>query len=89
MAAPSLQDGIDRAGSPVRLLWKVNPAPWNPDVVKPEYAGWRQEQAAWHELGFATIRATVVPVPYDSFARTRYREATGGGPLTSAQRSDV
>ena len=49
MAAPSLQEGIDRAGSPVRLLWRVNPAPWNPEVLKPEYAGWRQEQAAWHE----------------------------------------
>jgi vanillate/3-O-methylgallate O-demethylase len=49
MAAPSLQEGIDRAESPVRLLRKVNPAPWSPEVVKPEYAGWRQEQAAWQE----------------------------------------
>jgi len=48
MAAPSLQDGIDQAGSPVRLLWRVNPAPWNPENIEPEYAGWRQEQAAWH-----------------------------------------
>jgi vanillate/3-O-methylgallate O-demethylase len=48
MAAPSLQDGIEQAGSPVKLLWKQNPAPWNPEVIKPEYAGWRQEQAAWH-----------------------------------------
>jgi len=49
MGAPSLQDGIDQAGSPMRLLWKQNPTPWNPEVVQPEYAGWRQEQAAWHE----------------------------------------
>ncbi len=49
MGAPSLQDGIDKAGSPVNLLWKVNPAPWNPENVEPEYAGWRQEQAAWHD----------------------------------------
>jgi vanillate/3-O-methylgallate O-demethylase len=49
MGAPSLQDGIDKAGSPVNLLWKVNPAPWNPENVDPEYAGWRQEQAAWHD----------------------------------------
>ena len=49
MGAPSLQDGIDRAGSPVRMLWKPNAAPWNPEVVQPEYAGWRQEQAAWHD----------------------------------------
>jgi vanillate/3-O-methylgallate O-demethylase len=49
MGAPSLQDGIDQAGSPMRLLWQQNPAPWNPEVVQPEYAGWRQEQVAWHQ----------------------------------------
>jgi glycine cleavage system aminomethyltransferase T len=49
MAVPSLQDGIDQAGSPVRLLWKPGSAPWTPEVIEPEYAGWRQEQAAWHD----------------------------------------
>jgi vanillate/3-O-methylgallate O-demethylase len=49
MGVPSLQDGIDQAGSPMRLLWQQNPPPWNPEGVEPEYAGWRQEQAAWHE----------------------------------------
>jgi len=49
MGAPSLQDGIDKAGSPVRLLWRQNPKPWNPENVEPEYAGWRAEQHAWHE----------------------------------------
>ncbi|MEV6348154.1 aminomethyl transferase family protein [Actinoplanes sp. NPDC051851] len=49
MTAPTLQDGIERAGSPVRLLWKPGAAPWNPEVVEPEYAGWRTEQRAWHE----------------------------------------
>ncbi|MEE1801200.1 aminomethyl transferase family protein [Streptomyces sp. JV176] len=48
MTAPSLQNGIDRAGSPVKLLWKPDPAPWTPEVIEPEYVGWRQEQAAWH-----------------------------------------
>jgi len=48
MPAPSLQDGIDQAGSPVKLLWKRDAAPWLPEVIEPEYAGWRQEQAAWH-----------------------------------------
>jgi len=48
MGAPSLQDGIDKAGSPVRLLWRQNPEPWNPENIEPEYAGWRAEQAAWH-----------------------------------------
>lgn len=49
MTAPNLQDGIDRAGSPVRLLWKPGAEPWTPEVVDREYAGWRAEQRAWHE----------------------------------------
>ena len=46
---PSLQDGIDQAGSPMKLLWQQNPAPWNPENIDPEYAGWRTEQHAWHD----------------------------------------
>ena len=34
MAAPSLQDGIERAGSPVALLWKPGAAPWLPEVIE-------------------------------------------------------
>jgi glycine cleavage system aminomethyltransferase T len=50
MTMPSLQDGIDKAGSPVALLWKPGAAPWLPEVVEREYEdGWRAEQAAWHE----------------------------------------
>src|SRR5579871_5219522 len=49
MGAPSLQDGIDQAGSPMRLLWQQDPAPWNPENIEPEYAGWRAEQHAWHD----------------------------------------
>ncbi|MFI6350447.1 aminomethyl transferase family protein [Streptomyces sp. NPDC050560] len=49
MTTPSLQDGIDRAGSPVRLLWQPDAEPWTPEVVDREYAGWRVEQRAWHE----------------------------------------
>ncbi|MFG1928794.1 aminomethyl transferase family protein [Cryptosporangium sp. NPDC048952] len=49
MAAPSLQDGIDQAGSAVKLLWKPNGAPFLPEVVEREYSGWRVEQRAWHE----------------------------------------
>jgi len=48
MAIPSLQDGIDQTGSPVELLWKPAAAPWLPEVIEPEYAGWRREQEAWH-----------------------------------------
>jgi vanillate/3-O-methylgallate O-demethylase len=46
---PSLQDGIDQAGSPVRLLWAQDPPPWLPENIQPEYAGWQREQAAWHD----------------------------------------
>ncbi|MEU3711177.1 aminomethyltransferase family protein [Streptomyces catenulae] len=49
MTTPSLQDGIDRAGSPVALLWQPGAEPWTPEVVDREYAGWRTEQRAWHE----------------------------------------
>jgi glycine cleavage system aminomethyltransferase T len=49
MPGPSLQDGIDKAGSPVRMLWKPGAAPWTPEVVDREYVGWRAEQAAWHD----------------------------------------
>ncbi|MGH7105976.1 MAG: hypothetical protein ACREFT_05675, partial [Acetobacteraceae bacterium] len=45
----SLQDAIDKAGSAVRLLWKPNAPPFRVPVVKPEYAGWREEQAAWSQ----------------------------------------
>ncbi|MFG3296781.1 aminomethyl transferase family protein [Streptomyces sp. NPDC048179] len=49
MAIPSLQDGIDKAGSPIDLLWKPGAEPWTPEIVAREYHGWRQEQTAWHE----------------------------------------
>lgn len=34
----------------MRLLWQQNPAPWNPENIDPEYAGWRAEQHAWHDV---------------------------------------
>jgi glycine cleavage system aminomethyltransferase T len=46
---PSVQDGIDKAGSAVRLLWKPDAEPWYPEAIEPEYAGWKTEQHAWHE----------------------------------------
>jgi len=48
VAAPTLQDGIDRAGSPLALLWKPGAGPWTPEVIEDEYAGWRREQQSWH-----------------------------------------
>ncbi|HVW18489.1 MAG TPA: hypothetical protein VHB30_09585 [Solirubrobacteraceae bacterium] len=46
---PSLQEAIDRAGSPMAILWKPGAPPWKPPVVAPEYAGWRAEQSAGYE----------------------------------------
>ena len=46
MPAPSLQEGIDRAGSAVNLLWKPDAPPWNPPVVPAEFVGWPVEQTA-------------------------------------------
>lgn len=44
---PSLQDALEKAGSPMKLLWKPKTQLWVVPVVKPEYVGWRQEQAAY------------------------------------------
>jgi len=43
----SLEQGIEQAGSPVRLLWKPGAPAWKPPVVADEYAGWAEEQEAW------------------------------------------
>ena len=48
-APPTLQDAIDKAGSPMKLLWKPTAPAWTVPVVKPEYVGWSQEQMAWRE----------------------------------------
>lgn len=47
MALPSLQDGIDKAGSPMKLLWKPNPPTQTVPVVQPEFSGWEKEQHAY------------------------------------------
>lgn len=49
MTAPSLQDGIDRAGSPMKLLWKPDPPVQTVPVVAPEFAGWASEQHAYRD----------------------------------------
>lgn len=49
MVTPSVQDGLDQAGSAVALLWKPDAPPWFPEVIEPEYAGWKVEQAAWYD----------------------------------------
>jgi vanillate/3-O-methylgallate O-demethylase len=49
MTGPSVQDGMDKAGSAVNLLWKPDAKAWTPEVVLPEYAGWKVEQHAWYD----------------------------------------
>lgn len=49
MTMPSLQDGIDKAGSPMKLLWKVNPPVQTVPVVQPEFEGWAKEQHAYEQ----------------------------------------
>ena len=48
---PTLQDAIDRAGSPMQLLWAANPPTWAPPGIPPEHTGWRGEATA----GFETV----------------------------------
>ncbi len=47
MAPPNLQEAIETAGSPMKLMWKPNSKAATVPVIQPEYAGWRQEQAAY------------------------------------------
>ncbi len=49
MTPKSLQQAIDEAGSPMRLVWKPNAKAWEVPVIAPEYVGWREEQAAWRD----------------------------------------
>lgn len=49
MNAPSVQEAMDRAGSAVKMLWRPNSEPPKVPVVKPEFVGWREEQAAWEQ----------------------------------------
>ena len=49
MTIPSLQDGIDKAGSPMKLLWKPNPPTQTVPVVQPEFIGWAEEQHAYEK----------------------------------------
>src|SRR4051794_26467826 len=51
-APPSLQQGIDQAGSPIKLLWKPEAEPWKPPVIPDEFVGWQVEQGA-HLSGVA------------------------------------
>src|SRR6476661_6953927 len=48
-APPSLQEAIEKAGSPINLIWKPNAPAWVPPVVDPEYSGWAAEQRAGYE----------------------------------------
>lgn len=49
MGVPSLQDGIDKAGSPMKLLWKPDPPTQTVPVVAPEFSGWASEQSAYED----------------------------------------
>jgi vanillate/3-O-methylgallate O-demethylase len=49
MTPKSLQHAIDEAGSPLGLVWKPHARAWEVPVIAPEYAGWREEQAAWRD----------------------------------------
>jgi glycine cleavage system aminomethyltransferase T len=49
MTGLSVEDGIEKAGSAVALLWKPGAPAWTPEVIEPEYAGWKTEQHAWYD----------------------------------------
>ncbi len=49
MAPLNLDQAIEKAGSPMKLLWKPNAEAWTVPVIKPEYVGWSREQTAWRQ----------------------------------------
>ncbi len=49
MKPPTLQEAIDKAGSPMHLVWKPGAPAWTVPVIAPEYVGWKEEQAAWRD----------------------------------------
>ncbi|MCX6502998.1 MAG: aminomethyl transferase family protein [Microbacterium sp.] len=64
----SLQQGVEQAGSPVRMLWKLDSAPWKPPIIDDEYVGWAAEQGAWR------TDVTIADLSYhmsDTFLRGR------------------
>ena len=70
MPAPTLQQGIDRAGSAVNVPWKRGAG--HPGRTRlGEHPGGDVDPEA--DLGFKRIRATVQPSPYNEYARTKYR----------------
>jgi vanillate/3-O-methylgallate O-demethylase len=48
MSEQNLQQAIDEAGSPVKLLWRPGAPTWQPDLPT-EFVGWRREQTAPYE----------------------------------------
>lgn len=45
--ATTLEEAVEQAGSPVKMLWKPGAPPWKPPVVPDQFDGWRKEQRAW------------------------------------------
>jgi hypothetical protein len=49
MSKQSLENLIQSAGSPVKLLRNSQTGPYVYPVVPPEFTNWRDEQRAWQE----------------------------------------
>jgi vanillate/3-O-methylgallate O-demethylase len=49
MSYRNLQDVLETAGSPVKLLRNSQIGPYAFPVVRPEFSNWREEQRAWKE----------------------------------------
>ena len=49
MSHQTLEDRLQAAGNPVKLLRESQTGPYIYPVVPPEYSNWRDEQRAWRE----------------------------------------
>src|SRR5688500_19074213 len=49
MSQKSLEDRLQAAGGPLKMLRESQTGPYVYPVVPPEYSNWRDEQRAWRE----------------------------------------
>jgi vanillate/3-O-methylgallate O-demethylase len=78
MAAPTLQQAIDQAGSPIKLLWKPDAKAWTVPVIAPEYAGWREEQDASNKtVAFSDLSHHMFDLFVEGPDATRLLQHTG------------
>lgn len=85
-AVPTLEEAIEKAGSPMKLLWKPDAKPWSVPVVKPEFVGWSEEQAAWRQtVALSDLSHHMFDLFMEGPDTTRLLKAVGANDFESFQ----